>query len=64
MGKSGIHDFDRSKLVISARNAGFTGNQLANLLRNRYHLELEMAGKLWIGADFNIRYRRRVFEAF
>ena len=44
MGKSGIHDFDRSKLVISARNAGFTGNQLANLLRNRYHLELEMAG--------------------
>ncbi len=44
MGKSGIHDFDRSKLVISARNAGFTANQLANLLRNRYHLELEMAG--------------------
>ncbi len=44
MGKSGIHDFDRSKLVISARSAGFTGNQLANLLRNRYHLELEMAG--------------------
>ena len=44
MGKSGIHDFDRSKLVISARNAGFTGNQLANRLRNRYHLELEMAG--------------------
>lgn len=44
MGKSGIHDFDRSKLVISVRNAGFTGNQLANLLRNRYHLELEMAG--------------------
>ena len=44
MGKSGIHDFDRSKLVISARNAGFTGNQLANLLRKRYHLELEMAG--------------------
>nr|WP_251353812.1 aminotransferase class I/II-fold pyridoxal phosphate-dependent enzyme [Hominisplanchenecus murintestinalis] len=44
MGKSGIHDFDRSKLVISARKAGFTGNQLANLLRNRYHLELEMAG--------------------
>ncbi len=44
MGKSGIHDFDRSKLVISARNAEFTGNQLANLLRNRYHLELEMAG--------------------
>lgn len=44
MGKSGIHDFDRSKLVISVRSAGFTGNQLANLLRNRYHLELEMAG--------------------
>ncbi len=44
MGKSGIHDFDRSKLVISARSAGFTGNQLANLLRNRYHLEMEMAG--------------------
>lgn len=42
-GKSGIYDFDRSKLVISVRDTGITGNQLANLLRHNYHLELEMA---------------------
>lgn len=43
VGKSGIYDFDRSKLVISIKDAGFTGNQLAHLLRHRYHLEMEMA---------------------
>ncbi|MEY8427447.1 aminotransferase class I/II-fold pyridoxal phosphate-dependent enzyme [Lachnospiraceae bacterium 46-15] len=43
VGKSGIYDFDRSKLVISVMDAGITGNELDNLLRNKYHLELEMA---------------------
>ena len=43
IGKSGVFDFDRSKLVISVKGTGMDGNWLDDRLRNRYHLELEMA---------------------
>ena len=42
-------DFDRSKLLISARRAnrigaGLTGEELARILRERYHIQMEMSG--------------------
>lgn len=42
-------DFDRSKLLISARRAnlagaGLTGEELSRILRERYHIQMEMSG--------------------
>ena len=42
-------DFDRSKLLISARKAnragvGLTGEELSRILRERYHIQMEMSG--------------------
>lgn len=37
-----IHAFDRSKLLISARNTGLTGPELATLLRDKCGFETEM----------------------
>ena len=42
-------DFDRSKLLISARKAnragvGLTGEELSRMLRERYHIQMEMSG--------------------
>ncbi|MCI5994529.1 MAG: aminotransferase class I/II-fold pyridoxal phosphate-dependent enzyme [Blautia sp.] len=42
-GKSGVYDFDRSKLIISVRGTGINGRSLQKILREKYHLELEMA---------------------
>lgn len=35
--------FDRSKIVISTQNTEITGKQLADILRERYYIQLEMA---------------------
>lgn len=43
IGDSGIKDFDKSKLVISVKDTAMDGNRLSDLLRQKYHLELEMA---------------------
>lgn len=36
-------DWDMGKILISVKNAGMTGKQLADLLRDSFHIELEMA---------------------
>ncbi len=41
--KHGIYDIDRSKITVSVRGAGLTGHELQVLLREQYHIELEMA---------------------
>ena len=41
------YDFDRSRLVISAEHTAITGEALMEHLRNTYHLELEMAERLY-----------------
>ena len=46
-GKKGVYDFDRSRLVISAEHTAITGEALMEHLRNTYHLELEMAERLY-----------------
>ena len=43
MGKSGIYDFDRSKLILSVKNTEINGSMLSDRLREEYHLEMEMA---------------------
>ena len=48
-------DFDRSKLLISARRAnragaGLTGEELSRILRERYHIQMEMSGPDYVVA--------------
>ena len=44
VGKYGIYDMDPSKLVLSVRNTNMTEEELAEILRTTYHLEMEMSG--------------------
>lgn len=41
--KGRMKDFDRGKLLITAANGNFTGNNLYKELLNRYYLQMEMA---------------------
>lgn len=48
-------DFDRSKLLISARKAnragaGLTGEELSRMLREGYHIQMEMSGPDYVVA--------------
>ncbi len=47
-GKDGVWDFDRSKLLVSTWRAESSGGGLAELLRKRYHLEMEMAAPYYV----------------
>ena len=42
-GFCGVQEFDRSKLLISTRGTRLGGEKLSGLLRERFHLEMEMA---------------------
>ncbi len=42
-GKSGIYEYDPSKLVLSVKHTSADGNMLSKLLREEYGIELEMA---------------------
>lgn len=37
-----IYDLDLSKIIISTINCNLSGKELANILRQKYHLEMEM----------------------
>lgn len=50
VGSSGIFDLDRTKIVVSARGTSLTGETLMELLRSRYHLEMEMCGADYVTA--------------
>ena len=39
--------FDRSKILLGAREAGLSGGELFRLLRDQYHLECEMEAELY-----------------
>ena len=49
-GTAGIFDVDISKIVISVRNTGLNGEQLSEILRKKYHLEMEMCGADYVTA--------------
>ena len=50
IGTKGVYDLDCSKIVISTKDVGISGEQLMKLLRDRYHLELEMCGVDYVTA--------------
>lgn len=43
-GSCGVWDTDMSKVVISTAGTGMTGTELDGILRETYHLEMEMCG--------------------
>lgn len=43
IGRNGVFDMDRSKLVLSVQNTDWSGKKLMDALRDEYHLELEMS---------------------
>jgi len=47
-GMENIYEFDRSKLLFSIQRAGITGTELAELLRKRYHLQMEMSAPTYL----------------
>lgn len=50
IGHYGIFDMDISKIIISTRNTGWSGSQLDRVLREEYHLEMEMCGADYVTA--------------
>nr|WP_314463849.1 decarboxylase [uncultured Clostridium sp.] len=62
-GQSGVYDVDLSKLIISTRESNLTAAELNYLLREEYHLEMEMCGPDYVTAiltlaDTNEGYER------
>lgn len=60
-------DFDRSKLLISARRAnragaGLTGEELSRILRERYHIQMEMSGPDYVVAIAGIADSKEGFR--
>ncbi len=45
---------DIGKLVVSTKGTGMSGRQLADVLRSKYHLEMEMACESYVLAMFTI----------
>ena len=45
---SGIYDFDRSKLLFSTVGTSVNGRLLHQILRDRYHIEMEMAAEKYV----------------
>ena len=42
IGEAGVFAYDRSKLVFSTRHAAITGIELAQILLEKYHIQIEM----------------------
>ncbi len=59
---AGCFAFDPSKLVLSTRETGLSGHALQALLRERYHIELEMAAAEYALAMTSICDTREGFE--
>ena len=45
---SGIRGYDPGKLIISTRGTSLTGHALADILRNHYNIEIEMAASDYV----------------
>ena len=60
--KTDIFDLDYSKIIISTENADINGPQLHEVLRRKYHLEMEMEAEQYILALTSVMDSREGFE--
>lgn len=52
--ESGMKAFDQGKLLILTHHSGYTGKELQEILLQKYHLQLEMAGAYYIVAIITV----------
>ena len=57
-----MYDVDLSKLVLSVKGTNIDGERLSELLRNRYHLEMEMSNTDYVLAMTSAFDREEGFE--
>lgn len=60
--KEEAFDFDPSKILIFSKNAKVSGKQIYDILRDRYHLQMEMAGGQYVLAMTSIMDTSEGFE--
>ena len=48
IGTAGVFDYDRSKLLFSTRYASMTGSELAQILLEKYHIQVEMEAEHYV----------------
>ncbi len=59
-----MYSDDYSKLVISSANTDITGVELADILRKKYSIEVEMAGERYIIAMTSVGDSEEIFTVF
>ena len=57
-----FYDYDWSKVMLSTKNSNISGKELYDILRNRYHLQLEMAAETYVLAMTSVMDEREGFE--
>ncbi len=60
--KEEAYDFDISKILIFSKNGNVTGKQLYDILREKYHLQMEMASGQYVLAMTSIMDTKEAFE--
>ena len=50
VGMGGVWDLDVSKIVVPTRGTALSGLDLSSILREKYHLEMEMCGAVYVTA--------------
>ncbi len=56
------YEFDRSKVLISTEKSSINGPELARILREQYHLEVEMAAQQYVTAIMTVADTEEGFE--
>lgn len=59
---NGMKAFDSGKLLILTQQSGYTGKELQELLLQKYHLQVEMAGTYYIVAIITVMDEQEGFE--
>jgi arginine/lysine/ornithine decarboxylase len=62
IGQSGVYEVDLSKLIISTRETNLSGAVLNDLLREDYHLEMEMCGPDYVTAILTLADTKEGYE--
>lgn len=60
--EASVFDWDMSKIVISVKNSEINGEQLCKLLRDSYHIELEMSAPEYVIALTSIMDTKEGFQ--
>jgi arginine decarboxylase len=50
----GIYKFDKGKIIINTKRTNYTGSMLAEVLRDKYHIEIEMTSVNYVVAMTSI----------